>query len=548
SADRRSLDSPHGNGISVRVLGEFLHHHPKSLLAAAECSDIFEEMRVSQSHRGALALESSAWPHLTTASSSVAENQLGYDARRFIPADTAGSSTHPNICAAPRPPPIQPQLCVLKVGLPSTEPIDPDCVPGAGTELDIALAAGDEPWHTGSSVSLYNCSQFPLATGELQAKGSISAEPPSISQGEFLLPTSSKAAIGAMHTPLSRRSQESFAVVDTAQQARRYAHSSVCLPTIEINSAPFLPLQTALASASRIDMLACSHQSPSLLAASPWDQAPGSVAPYLAPISDAVVSKIGRTQAVVFMCVPTLRHWRPEASLYLKLFIAFSALPVLLLSITVPVLARLPESKEDVSDFRELSVHSEDGDPTSNNYHSSQLHGAATSQELARRDEEWRRHTEADSHDAHRGLNMAKLPAERASLSRSSSSSHLHIVLDDLTRGHSVQALNAATAAWAEGVVSSVRSVMSVAFIYSAFCLSGHVARDTGWATRTSLGLALALLSLLGNHVSRRAHQQHYWLQVAPCFFGVACGLAWVYIIASEVVSITQALGLMLGL
>ncbi|KAJ2335990.1 hypothetical protein GGI00_001077, partial [Coemansia sp. RSA 2681] len=302
SADRRLLDSPHDNGISVRVLGEFLHHHPKSLLAAAECSDIFEEMRVSQSHRGALALESSAWPHLTTASSSVAENQLGYDARRFVPADTAGSSTHPNICAAPRPPPIQPQLCVLKVGLPSAEPIDPNCVAGAGTELDIALAAGDEPRHTGSSVSLYNCSQFPLATGELQAKGSISAEPPSISQGEFLLPTSSKAAIGAMHTPLSRRSQESFAVVGTAQQARRYAHSSACLPTVEINSAPFLPLPTALASASRIDMLACSHQSPSLLAASPWDQAPGSVAPYLAPISDAVVSKIGRTQAVVFMC------------------------------------------------------------------------------------------------------------------------------------------------------------------------------------------------------------------------------------------------------
>ncbi|KAJ2747270.1 hypothetical protein GGI20_000695 [Coemansia sp. BCRC 34301] len=285
-----------------------------------------------------------------------------------------------------------------------------------------------------------------------------------------------------------------------------------------------------------------SHQSPSLLAAaSPWSKAPGSTAPYLAPVSGAPVAKISKAQAVVYICVPTLRHWRPEASSYLKLFIAFSALPVLLLSVTVPVLACLPEPKEGASDFRELGASSEDDDSIGNDYCSSQLHSTATSRELER----WERHAEPDGPDTHLSLHIHRPPTERASLSRPSS---LHMALDDLANGHSVQALNAATIAWAEKVVSSVRSFMSAAFLYSVLGLGGYFALDTGQATSVLLGLALATTSLLGNHFSRRAQQRHYWLQVAPCFFGFVCGLAWIYIIANEVVSITQALGLILGL
>ncbi|KAJ2481889.1 hypothetical protein EV174_003351 [Coemansia sp. RSA 2320] len=48
----RVPDRPHSNAMSVRVLGDFLQHHPKSLLAAAECSDIINEMRTQQSHHG----------------------------------------------------------------------------------------------------------------------------------------------------------------------------------------------------------------------------------------------------------------------------------------------------------------------------------------------------------------------------------------------------------------------------------------------------------------------------------------------------------------
>ncbi|KAJ2382954.1 hypothetical protein GGI23_007254 [Coemansia sp. RSA 2559] len=54
---------------------------------------------------------------------------------------------------------------------------------------------------------------------------------------------------------------------------------------------------------------------------------------------------------------------------------------------------------------------------------------------------------------------------------------------------------------------------------------------------------------MAGNYLIRRFSFSTYWLQIAlPCFAGFACGLVWVSIIADEIVSITQALGLMLGM
>ncbi|KAJ2818415.1 hypothetical protein GGI24_005101 [Coemansia furcata] len=87
---------------------------------------------------------------------------------------------------------------------------------------------------------------------------------------------------------------------------------------------------------------------------------------------------------------------------------------------------------------------------------------------------------------------------------------------------------------------------MSAVFLYSVLCLSDLFTVVTSRGAHVLLVLGLAALSLLGNHIS--GQQRHYWLQVAPCFFGFACGLSWVYIIANEVVAITQALGLILGL
>ncbi|KAJ2753102.1 hypothetical protein GGI19_003368 [Coemansia pectinata] len=529
SLDQWSLDNPHGDGVSVRALGEFLHHHPKSLLAAAECNDIFDEMRVSQSHHVMPALEAYAPRPLQTAtSSSAVGTSLCYDATHLAPVEISGHSNWPTTGVTPSPSPIWPSRRPFKISPHGSDQINAGCTPGAGSEFDLALATNDGPRRAESGADLYSYSQSPFGA----------------SRGELLLPSSSKAAI---RLPLERRSQEGHGFVDTEQQTQLHAHSSTCIPTIAINSATFLPLPTALASASRIDMLAGSHQSPSLMPASPWDQAPEPTTPYLEPVSGAVLVEISRTRAVVLLCIPTLRHWRPDASTYLKLLIAVSALPVLLLSATVPVLARLPESKEGISAFREPNVAIEEEGSASSSYQPGQIHNAATSRGISERAESEGYFASARL-DTQQGLTMAKLPAERTSLSRPSSSSHLFMVMEGLVCDRSVQASNAVTATWAEGVVSNVRSVMSAVFLYSVLCLSDVSPFVTSRGVSISLGLALAVVSLLGNLVSRHAQQQRYWLQVAPCFFGFACGMAWVYIIANEVVSITQALGLMLGL
>ncbi|KAJ2346100.1 hypothetical protein GGH92_003754 [Coemansia sp. RSA 2673] len=524
-----SLDNPHGDGVSVRALGEFLHHHPKSLLAAAECSNIFDEMRMSQSHHVGPALEAhTPRPLQTATSSSAVKTSLCYGSTRLAPVEISSHSNWPNTGMTPGLSPIWPSQRPFKIGPHSSHQTNAGCTPGAGAELDLALTTDDEPRRAESDTDWYSFSQSPFA----------------VSQSELLLPSSSKAAL---HLPLERRSQDSRIFVDTAHQTQLHAHSSTCIPTIAINSATFLPLPTALASASRIDMLAGSHQSPSLISASPWNQAPESITPYLAPVSGAVLAKVSRTREVVLLCIPTLRHWRPDASTYLKLLIAVSVLPVLLLSATVPVLTHLPEPKEEASAFREPSVAIDEEDSVSSSYQPSQIHSATTSREISER-EEGGGYFQSARPDTQQGLAMAKLPAERTSLSRPSSSSHLFMAMEGLVCDRSVQTANAATATWAEGVVSNVRSVMSVVFLYSVLCLSDISPFVTSRGARASLGLALAVVSLLGNLVSRHAQKQRYWLQVAPCFIGFACGMAWVYIIANEVVSITQALGLMLGL
>ncbi|KAJ2051375.1 hypothetical protein H4S04_002014 [Coemansia sp. S16] len=421
-----SLDNPHGDGVSVRALGEFLHHHPKSLLAAAECSNIFDEMRMSQSHHVGPALEAYApRPLQTAASSSAVKTSLCYDSTRLAPVEISGHSNWPNTGMTPGLSPIWPPQRPFKIGPHSSHQTNAGCTSGAGAELDLALTTDGEPRRAESGTDWYSFSQSPFA----------------VSQSELLLPSSSKAAL---HLPLERRSQD-------------------------------------------------------------------------------------------------------NASTYLKLLIAVSVLPVLLLSATVPVLAHLPASKEEASAFREASVAIDEEDSVSSSYQPSQIHIATTSREVSER-EEGGGYFQSARPDAQQGLAMAKLPAERTSLSRPSSSSHLFMAMEGLVCDRSVQTANAATATWAEGVVSNVRSVMSVVFLYSVLCLSDISPFATSRGARVSLGLALAVVSLLGNLVSRHAQQQRYWLQVAPCFIGFACGMAWVYIIANEVVSITQALGLMLGL
>ncbi|KAJ2737419.1 hypothetical protein IW152_000143 [Coemansia sp. BCRC 34962] len=516
SLDQRSPDNQHGNGVSVRALGEFLNHHPKSLLAAAECSDIIDEMRLSQSYQAEPVPDEFTRPLRTTVSSSIVDNGLCHGASRLASLEIASYSKQPNTGGVSELPSIWLPWRSWEIDPHIPEQISVERTPGVDLEFSLALDIDGELRRTESGTGLSNCSQ----------------PSPGGNQSGLLLPSSGRAATRL--PPLGRRSQENHAFVDTSQQTQLRAHSSTCIPEITINSATSLLVPTALASTSRIDMLAGSHQS-SFLA---WDQVPGLTSPYLDSASSAGFVRISRARAVMFLCIPTLRHWRPDASTSLKLLIAVSALPVLLLSATVPVLACLPEHKEDVSALLGPSIGEDDS--ASSLCLPSPIHRSAIAESGD--------HFDSARLDSQHNLAIAKIPAERTSLSRQSSSSHLHMVMEGLTYDRSVQALNVATATWAEGAVSGARAVMSVVFLYSVLSFSALSTFAASVNVRLSLGLVLAVLSLLGNHLSRHRLQHNYWLQVVPCLFGFACGLAWVYTIANEVVSITQALGLILGL
>ncbi|KAJ2907776.1 hypothetical protein GGI21_003548, partial [Coemansia aciculifera] len=183
STGRWSLNSPHGDSVSVRALGEFLHHHPKSLLVAAECSDLFDEICVSHSLRNTLTRDTFARPPpLATASNTAADHRLGYDAYCFTPTHNAGYSS-----------PTRSPLSIFRIGPPSPEQASLDCAPSFKVVPDSTLMVDSEPWHTDSNASSYGCSQFPLATSAPRPKVIISAETPSTSQSELLLPVSSTA-------------------------------------------------------------------------------------------------------------------------------------------------------------------------------------------------------------------------------------------------------------------------------------------------------------------------------------------------------------------
>ncbi|KAJ1936319.1 hypothetical protein GGF37_005657 [Kickxella alabastrina] len=100
----------------------------------------------------------------------------------------------------------------------------------------------------------------------------------------------------------------------------------------------------------------------------------------------------------------------------------------------------------------------------------------------------------------------------------------------------------------AERAVSFVRSVVAVLFLYVALYLGGYPIHEVGLPTQSCVVAGLSMASLLGNYLCQRRFRPPYWLQVTPCFVGFFCGLAWVYIVADEMVSITQALGVILDL
>ncbi|KAJ2349894.1 hypothetical protein GGF43_004350, partial [Coemansia sp. RSA 2618] len=101
---------------------------------------------------------------------------------------------------------------------------------------------------------------------------------------------------------------------------------------------------------------------------------------------------------------------------------------------------------------------------------------------------------------------------------------------------------------WAEVVVSYVRSVVSTAFLCGTLYFNGRLPQTSSSSVLFAVGIGIAGVSLFANYMSRISPLRSYWMQFVPCTVGFASGLVWVAMIADEIVSITQALGLIFGM
>lgn len=102
-------------------------------------------------------------------------------------------------------------------------------------------------------------------------------------------------------------------------------------------------------------------------------------------------------------------------------------------------------------------------------------------------------------------------------------------------------------------LASYCRSAISPAFLYSALWYSGYIEFTSNTVVHILICAFMCTMSLLANLAMIRdycggSQMLPLWVQGAvPCIAGFMCGIVWIYVVASEIVSIAQALGLTLG-
>ncbi|KAJ1813455.1 hypothetical protein LPJ56_005160, partial [Coemansia sp. RSA 2599] len=101
---------------------------------------------------------------------------------------------------------------------------------------------------------------------------------------------------------------------------------------------------------------------------------------------------------------------------------------------------------------------------------------------------------------------------------------------------------------WGTKMASYLRSAISVPFLFAALKINGYHIQAISAPAQATAVCAISAMVLIGNYIARHSASPPHWLLITPCFVGFVCGLAWVYIVANEIVSITQALGVILNL
>ncbi|KAJ2639052.1 hypothetical protein GGF40_001158 [Coemansia sp. RSA 1286] len=513
------------NNASIRALGGLLHQHRKSMLTAAECQDILSEIHDSSGHSGDIAAADIAGRDLSTTPSKASAGLQ----TRTCDASALAQQQPPASAAAP---------------WGSYRMRSPSCHSARSlasrTHLSIDQDAGDQTSDSASNFLQITPTSplaarpapsfFPAAAASCHATPSLTTPTPtprhSARRPEYLSPASCSRSRRALSPASSRlpssgdRPQQQMVSQQDATSMRRKsplpatsaAMSSTQASAHAGSSTSLTPHARGRApnSASIVD----------LLAALPVSGSPMSTHdPRHAPSDDIGGSGATRNDGfwerawlLARACIPTLRYWRRDASKPLKLFIAVSAVPVLMLTLTVPVVKEIPSAGND--QHPHSPDRHADGDPDSN---SAFLVDAQRSPSVAR------------------SLSM-----------RSQQTDSIDLALQG--RHKSPLLGSHSTAERAVRMTSYFRSAISVPFLFAALKISGYQIHAASPLAQAAGICAISALSLACNYIARHSARPPYWLQMAPCFVGFVCGLAWVYIVADEIVSITQALGVILNL
>ncbi|KAJ2719083.1 hypothetical protein GGI07_005430, partial [Coemansia sp. Benny D115] len=334
--------------LSARALGEFLQQHRKSLLAAAECNDILGELRQNKSHAGNLQVLKDG-----------SRNAQNSTASFYGSGGDGNVSTFHDDLRSPVP------WGGYTMAVPSRVK--------AGSVTRASLACSRSAMSSSASDSASNYLQIVPTRNTVQEEEEDKQSSEAVEGEEnvnvnnlasksapeqhlkydcdFLSPDS--CLIHTRKTPAPQPPQHSKTLKSSGQSIRdsgsvhsmRGSHSSEnaglpCVFSARPNHlgslASISQYGPQLPSASVVDMLVMSPRPLSSSAINPMNdrlgERDGSVA-----LAISWTDGKRRAAALALICIPTLRHWHKEASLFLKAFIVFSALPVFLLTLTVPV-------------------------------------------------------------------------------------------------------------------------------------------------------------------------------------------------------------------
>ncbi|KAJ2305360.1 hypothetical protein IWW55_001968 [Coemansia sp. RSA 2706] len=489
---------------SAKALGDFLQQHRKSLLAAAECSDILEEICVSRSHANSAFRIVPAHHNLPPPGSSIAlcapsiwkhYTMQPWSSRRSATHDSANTQSQPG------------EGSIFSYWEEQTDQLAPSW---RSRLLDTESRPGKKASSLPSSFTGQRVTPAPTQRmlpalepsaiylqGRLEPRSSLSSEP------------NAKLAVPCRRAAGDR--SPGSAIVETV-----------------------LSLHDALSSTSEVSLVG-SPTVPSQSMEPGLNRASANYATYSASCQELLGSSGSKFHAVLYTCVPTLRFWLPGAALFLKAFIAFSALPVLALTLTVPVVTFTPH------DFggRVTCDHS-GSDDDDHSFRGFPVTGPVCGSGANR-----------DEGQPSRSLTPVHMPTYAATIpvpvvsDAQSIHDEPHSTADRYCCHHQ-KAM--ADIEWAEAAVSYARSAASTLFLYGILYYGDYLPLVLSSSVRAAVVAIIAGLSMLANYAMSICPIRRYWKQIVPCLVGFASGLVWVSMVADEIVSITQALGLMLGL